>query len=101
MARFGKIAMVLAAAVAAGGAFAQAADEAPVVVEQESQWEKFKTGAKVAGEAIAQGSKNTAEKVADGAHRAGEAVVDGSKKAGKAIAEGYEDAKEYVKEKVE
>lgn len=68
---------------------------------QESQWEKFKAGARQAGSAVAQGTRNTAAKVADGAHRAGDAVAEGSKKAGHAIAEGYEEAKEYVKEKVD
>ncbi len=68
---------------------------------EESQWEKFKEGARLAGEAVVQGTRNTAEKVADGAERAGTAVVDGSHKAGRAIAETYEDAKEYVEKKME
>lgn len=90
---------------------AEALEPAPdvVVVEpapveplpQESQWEKFKFGARQAGEAVATGTKNTAHKVADGADRAGDAIVSGSKKAGHAIAEGYEEAKDYVKEKVD
>lgn len=57
---------------------------------EESTWQKFKRGTKMAGEAIATGTKNTAEKVADG-----------SKKAARAVADGYDDAKEYVKEKIE
>lgn len=68
---------------------ARAADETPaVIIEEQSQWEKFKEGAKLAGEAVVQGTKNTAGKVADGAERAGEA-----------IAEKYDDAKAYVHEK--
>lgn len=77
-------------------------EPAPVEpLPQESQWEKFKFGARQAGEAVAAGTKNTAHKVADGADRAGDAIVSGSKKAGHAIAEGYEEAKDYVKEKVD
>lgn len=75
-------------------------EPAPVVQEQ-SNWERFKRGAREAGAAVADGTKNTARKVADGAERAGDAVVRGSKKAGHAIAEGYEDAKEYVEEKID
>lgn len=59
-------------------------------VQEESAWQKFKRGTKMAGEAIATGTKNTAGKVADG-----------SKRAAKAVAEGYDEAKEYVKEKIE
>ena len=70
-------------------------------VQPENQWEKFKAGARQAGQAVAGGTKNTMGKVADGAHRAGDAVVEGSKKAGHAIAEGYEEAKEYVQEKID
>ncbi len=106
----GKAAVLAAATFALGGAFARAADEAPepaveavpaAPVAEESQWEKFKAAARLAGEAVVQGTKNTAEKVADGAERAGEAVVDGSKRAGHAVAGTYEEAKEYVKEKIE
>jgi hypothetical protein len=85
------LAAVLAAVVVAGGACARAADEVPAVtVQEESQWEKFKEGAKIAGGAVVQGTKNTAAKVAEE-----------SKKAGHAIAETYDDAKGYVKEKME
>lgn len=73
----------------------------PEPMEQESQWEKFKSGAKQAGEAVAAGSRNTAHKVADGAERAGDAMVRGSKKAGRAVADGYEDTKDYLKEKLD
>lgn len=55
----------------------------PAVVEQESQWERFKSGAREAGGAIATGTKKTA------------------KKAGHAIAEGYEESKDYIKEKLD
>lgn len=103
--RTSKMTALAAAAVFSLGAtaFCQAEDAvpppepAPEIVEvpeepvrQESQWEKFKAGARQAGSAVAQGTRNTAGKVADGAHRAGDA-----------IAEGYEDVKEYVKEKVD
>lgn len=77
------------------------AEPAPPPVQEESNWVKFREGAKQAGGAIADGTKNTAKKVAEGAERAGDAVVRGSKKAGEAIAEGYEEAKEYVEEKVD
>jgi 23S rRNA G2445 N2-methylase RlmL len=84
-----KFAIALAAVtVVLGGTFARAADE--VVVVEQSQWEKFKEGAALAGEAVVQGTKNTESKVADGAERAGDA-----------IAEKYQDAKEYVHEKTE
>ena len=102
MGRTGGVAVLALTLLMAGATAVRAADETPVVVvEEESQWEKFKAGSRVAGEAIAQGTKNTAGKVADGAQRAGSAIAEGSKKAGHAIAEKYDDAKEYVKEKVE
>lgn len=93
MKRTKHFAALFAAAILFTGSPLFAADEPvvaePVVVE-ESQWEKFKEGAKTAGEAVVQGAKNTGEKVADG-----------TKKTGHAIAETYEDAKDYVKEKME
>ncbi len=49
-------AFALAAAVAIGCAGARAADEAAapeIAVEEESQWERFKEGARIAGEAVA------------------------------------------------
>lgn len=69
-------------------------EPAPMPVQEESQWERFKFGAKEAGGAIAEGTRRTAGK-------AGDAVVRGSKKAGRAIADGYEDVKDYVTEKVD
>lgn len=75
--------------------------EEPAPAQEESQWERFKAGAKEAGGAVAEGTKRTARKVGDGAEKAGDAIVRGSKKAGHAIADGYEDVKDYVKEKVD
>lgn len=82
--------VLTAAAVFGGAAAAEDAVPVEVVVQEESQWEKFKEGAVIAGEAVVQGTKNTAGKVADGGRRAGAAI------AGK-----YDDAKEYVQEKME
>lgn len=62
---------------------ARAGEEPALEPVEQSQWERFKTGAREAGGAIATGTKNTA------------------KKAGHAIAEGYEDSKDYIKEKLD
>lgn len=67
----------------------------------ESNWQKFKRGAKEAGGAAWSGTKNVAGNVAEGAHKAGGAVATGAKKTGAFIAEGYEEVKEHVVEKID
>ncbi len=60
--------------------------------ESESNWEKFKVGAKQAGSAAWEGTKNTAEKT-------GDAIAEGAKKTGEFFSDKYHDAKEYIHEK--
>ena len=60
----------------------------------QSNWEKFKDGAKQAGSAVADSTKSAAQKT-------GSAVSRGAKKTGEFFADGYEDVKDYVEEKTD
>ena len=87
----------LSAMLAAGTCLAGESDIAPppaTAPKEQSNWERFKEGAKQAGGAVASGAKNAAGKTAD-------AVVHGAKKTGEFFSDGYQDVKEYVHEKTE
>lgn len=67
---------------------------APVRAGEESNWEKFKEGARQAGEAAWEGTKNVARKT-------GDAIAEGAEKTGDYVERKYGEVNEYIDEKRE